>query len=387
MTTAELVSRSTRKLTLLTQRAGLQSSVEERRRRIETWLATQQYAGDVALVSAARPFADPEEEYDEAIGSRHAKSAGAAVYGLWREVSGRDLQGGLALELGAGSGAVTMGFVQAADGFMTLVTEPSLEFLSMIQRKLSELSTAPGGSVRYATLLGEDVTLLPRNLFDVVYLQACLHHVANWQQLIQDIWDILVPGGVLVFQEPFSEGTYFMALAAEILMEARGIPDADRERLDRMRNSIYLLSDRTVNKDHGEDKHCFYTDETIGIGHEIFGNLRFLRNQSFESISEGMSAGSRVNLGFLTSPQGSASSFTDYCRAFFVQHYGLSSQAMTEFDKVVVPRFVGLDTRYRLGDGPALLAVVVCRKDSSLRTKALKLRKFVAKKVNEGRKS
>ena len=130
----------------LSRRAGLQSSVEDRREVLNAWLAEQKTEGGVALISPARPFADPEEEYDEAIGSRHAASAGAAVYQLWHSTQGGD--GGLALELGAGSGAVTSGFVQAAKGFTTLVTDPSLEFLAMTRRKLSRLPEASGRAVR-----------------------------------------------------------------------------------------------------------------------------------------------------------------------------------------------------------------------------------------------
>jgi ubiquinone/menaquinone biosynthesis C-methylase UbiE len=345
---------------------------------MDGWLAEQRRTDDIAVISPARSFAMSEEDYDEAIGSRQADSAGGTVFDLWRECGGGD--GGLALELGAGSGAVTTGFVQAAEGFTTLVTDPSVEFLSLTRRKLAGLPNTQRCDVRYATLLGEDLRVVPRELVDVVFAQACLHHVADWKQLLRDIKDVLVPGGVLMFQEPFSEGTYFMGLAAEMLLRAQGVPDADRERLEQLRQSIYLLSDRTINKDHGEDKHCFYTDEMIETCQQVFGNVRFLRNQSFESIAAALPT-SRASLDFHSSRQASSASFTEYCRSFFVYHHGLSALAMEEFDRVVVPQFERLDLLYKQGDGPALLAVVLCRKPSSLRAKADKLQQFVTKKV------
>jgi SAM-dependent methyltransferase len=347
---------------------------------VDAWLSGREHIGEIALLSAPRSFAMAEDDYDEAIGSRQADSAGSSVFDLWSELGGRD--GGIALELGAGSGAVTLGFVQSAEGFTTIVTDPSVEFLSLTRRKLSELSSAPGSDVRYATLLGEDLASLPKNLFDVVFAQACLHHVADWKQLLNDIKDVLVPGGVLLFQEPFSEGTYFMGLAAEMLLHTEGVPDQDRERLEHMRQSIYLLSDRGINKDHGEDKHCFYTDDMIKTCQEIFGSVHFLRNQSFESIAAAISP-SGASLDFHSSRQGSGASFTEYCRSFFVHHHKLSERAMEEFDRVVVPQFQRLDLLFRQGDGPALLAVVVCRKQSSLRAKADKLRKYVVKKTTD----
>jgi SAM-dependent methyltransferase len=377
-----VVERSKQNVSHLSRRAGLQSSVEDRRQVLNAWLAERETEGGVALISPARPFADPEEEYDEAIGSRHTATAGGTIHQLWHSIQGG--AGGLALELGAGSGAVTSGFVQAADGFTTLVTDPSLEFLAMTRRKISRLPDVSEDAVRYATLLGEDLALLPKDLFDIVFLQACLHHVADWKKLLQDIKSILTPGGVLMFQEPFSEGTFFMGIAAETLMRAEGVPDDDRDRLERMRQSIYLLSDRTINKDHGEDKHCFYTDDMMETCQQTFGNVRFLRNQSFDSIAA-VRPTTNINVDYLSSRPAAVSSFLDYCRSFFTQHYGLSEEAMVEFDRVVVPRFDRLDALYRQGDGPALLAVVLCRKPSSLRAKAVKLRRFVTEKVTAER--
>jgi SAM-dependent methyltransferase len=375
-----VVERSKQNMAHLSRRAGLQSSVEDRRQVLHAWLAERETQGGVTLISPARSFADSEEEYDEVIGSRNAASAGGAIHQLWHSMQGGT--GGLALELGAGSGAVTSGFVEAAHGFSTLVTDPSLAFLAMTRRKLSRLRHVPEDAVRYATLLGEDLPLLPNDLFDVVFLQACLHHVTDWKKLLRDIRSILTPGGVLLFQEPFSEGTFFMGIAAETLLRAEGVADDDRERLERMLQSIYLLSDRTINKDHGEDKHCFYTDDMIATCQETFGNVRFFRNQSFDSIAAVRPA-TNINADFLSSRPAAIASFLEYCRSFFAQHYGVSEQGMAVFDRVVVPRFEHLDALYRQGDGPALLAVVLCRKPSSFRARAEKLQRFVTKKVTE----
>jgi ubiquinone/menaquinone biosynthesis C-methylase UbiE len=372
-----VVARSKQNIWHLSRRAGLKAPLEDRRQVLDAWLREREMEAGVALISPARAFADAEEDYDEFIGSGDTASAGRAIYELWSMVEGGP--GGLALELGAGSGAVTRGFVQAAGGFTTLITDPSLQFLAMTKRKLTTLHSGAEGTVRYGTLLGEDLGHLPNDLFDIVFAQACLHHVTDWKQLLRDAKSILTPGGVFVFQEPFSEGTYFMGIAAEALMRANGVPDDDRARLEEMRQSIYLLSDRTINKDHGEDKHCFYTDDMIGTCHETFGNVRFLRNQSFDSIAA-WTATSDVDLDYFSGRAGAVSSFLEYCRAFFTQHYGLSEKAMAEFDRVVAPQFEGLDALYRQGDGPAIRAVVLCRKSWSFRTNAERIQRFVARK-------
>ena len=375
-----VVARSKQNIWHLSRRAGLKAPTEERRQELDAWLAERESEGGVSLISPARSFADSEEEYDETIGSGDGASSGRSIYELWNQVAGGT--GGLALELGAGSGAVTNGFVRSAEGFTTLVTDPSLQFLAMTRRKLSGLPDGTGGSVRYGTLFGEDLGHLPNDIFDIVFAQACLHHVTDWKKLLRDARAILAPGGVFVIQEPFSEGTFFMGIAAEALMRSEGVPDDDRERLDKMRQSIYLLSDRTINKDHGEDKHCFYTDDMIESCQETFGNVRFLRNQSFDSIAS-LFETTNVNVDYLSSRAAAISSFLEYCKAFFTQHYGISKQAMVEFDRIVAPQFERLDALYRQGDGPAIRAVVLCRKSSSLRSKAERIQRFVTSRIGE----
>ena len=80
--------------------AGLNSSLKDRRQILDNWLAEREFSGDVALISPARSFAVPEEDYDLAIGSRQADSAGSAVFHLWNELGGGD--GGLASSWGQG---------------------------------------------------------------------------------------------------------------------------------------------------------------------------------------------------------------------------------------------------------------------------------------------
>src|SRR6202035_5465890 len=97
--------------------------------RLDAWLSPFRESNGIRLVSEPRAFADPESEYEEDIGSKTAESAGAGAYRLWRHLSQRD--GGVALEVGAGSGAITLGFVESADGFVSLVTDPSPAFLEI----------------------------------------------------------------------------------------------------------------------------------------------------------------------------------------------------------------------------------------------------------------
>ena len=143
------------------------------RHRLDAWLSSFQVSDGVSLISEPRAFEDAEEDYEADIGSRTGGSAGVGAYRLWRHMSHRDP--GVALEVGAGSGAVTMGFIESADGFLSLVTDPSPAFLKMTERKLLARNL-DHGSVRWATLVGEDLAKFPSELFDLVFLEASLYH-------------------------------------------------------------------------------------------------------------------------------------------------------------------------------------------------------------------
>jgi SAM-dependent methyltransferase len=337
--------------------------------RLDAWLSSFRVTNGIRLISEPRAFADPESEYEDDIGSKTAESAGAGAYRLWQHLSQRD--GGVALEIGAGSGAVTMGFVQSADGFISLVTDPSPAFLEITNRKLSTRQ-GDSGNVRYATLVGEDLHKFPNELFDLVLLQASLHHIWDWKSFLAEVFRVLAPGGVLLFQEPFSEGHLMIALAIEMLLRVDGLGDDDRARLENLRAGSFLLSDRTVDKAHGEDKHCFFTDEVILTCEALFSDVRFLRNQSFESIA------SLGDVGTAFSTAACSASFLDYCRSYFVNHHKVTPEGIALFDQSVTPAFADVERLFSHGDGPAIFAVLACRK-SDLRNWERQMREALAR--------
>jgi SAM-dependent methyltransferase len=336
-------------------RVPVPRQIERAQRRLDEWLSTFPVRDGVSHISAPKSFADPESDYEDDIGSKTAESAGGGAYRLWQHLSQRHC--GVALEVGAGSGAVTLGFVQSATGFVSVVTDPSPAFLEMTHRKLSA-HVGDVSNVRYATLVGEDLHKVPSELFDLVLLQASLHHIWDWRSFLEDVSRVLAPGGVLLFQEPFSEGHLMIALAIEMLLRVDGLGDDDRVRLENLRAVTFLLSDRTVDKAHGEDKHCFFTDEVVLTCEALFSEVVFLRNQSFESIA------TFEDVGAAFSPAASAASFLDYCRSYFIHHHKVTPEGIALFDRSVTPAFADLERLFSHGDGPAIFAVVACRKSN-----------------------
>jgi SAM-dependent methyltransferase len=332
---------------------GLRSSrIDDPMQRLDAWLSGFPSRDGIVAISEPRAFAISEAEYEVDIGSGTGASAGVGAHRLWRFLAPG--VGGTALEIGAGSGAITFGFVSAAEGTATLVTDPSSAFLAITERKLKTIGKSR--CLRYATLVGEDLHRLPSEQFDLVLLQAALHHISDWKPFLQEVARVLIPGGVLLFQEPFSEGYLMMGMAARLLLEVEQLDNDDRIRLENLCQSIFLLSDRTIDKSHGEDKHCFFTDEMVLTCRAIFSDVYFLRNQSFDSIS---------NLGDIAaalSTEYMSASFLEYCRSFFSQHHKVSPKGLALFDERVAPAFADIERLFGHGDGPALFSVVACRK-------------------------
>jgi hypothetical protein len=151
-----------------------------------------------------------------------------------------------------------------------------------------------------------------------------------------------------------------MALAVEFMLRMDGaaltLSSDDRRRIVGMRDAMLMQSNRCLDKTRHEDKHCFYTDEIMAVCGKEFGSVHFLRNQSFDSISDLKAIDEVVAL------RSTRSSITDYLRSFMVHHHLVSADGARTYDKHVAPALRPVDALYRQGDGPAMFAVVVCVK-------------------------
>jgi SAM-dependent methyltransferase len=323
---------------------------------LSRWIAGTPALGRFRLFSAPVAFEMPEEEYERRIGARHGGGEGEAVFRLFRHLGG-DTRGA-ALELGCGGGAATVGFVGAAHEMEIIVTDPSPAFLRIVEEKLRRAERARAG-ITLGTLSAEELGRLPRGTLDLVFLQACLHHVLDPRRFLEDAAAALKPGGVLIFEEPFAEGYLMLAMAAELLLaldrKAVTLRGADRDRLRGMLDGIYFQCDRTRRKDEAEDKHCFLTDDLLSACWRTFADVHFFRNQSFASIAQ---LSEVADASLAASCRGS---LVDYARAFMVHHHLVSEPAVRAFDGHVAPALARVDRLFRNGDGPTMFATVACK--------------------------
>ena len=97
------------------------------------------------------------------------------------------------LEIGAGSGAMAAGLMDAAPNLRMTVTDYDDAMVAATQRLL--VTAGKHAAVRRA-----DATALPfvDDSFDIVLSVLMLHHVVDWERALAEAARVLRPGGVLV---------------------------------------------------------------------------------------------------------------------------------------------------------------------------------------------
>jgi ubiquinone/menaquinone biosynthesis C-methylase UbiE/uncharacterized protein YbaR (Trm112 family) len=133
----------------------------------------------------------------------------------WAEVL-RDLEatGGDLLEIGSGTGALTLGLLEQGVARSLVASDISMKF--MLGLKAMAAGPAPVEMVvcdaNRLNFRGES--------FDVVVGRSILHHLVGYEETLRQVWRMLRPGGVGVFYEPILQGKVIPALYARLAFEA-----------------------------------------------------------------------------------------------------------------------------------------------------------------------
>jgi ubiquinone/menaquinone biosynthesis C-methylase UbiE len=318
------------------------------------WLAGLPRQDGFVCISDARRFAHDEAKYDEQYASDPGNmQVGLGLLALLR-CCGADTSGP-ALEIGCGTGLLSLGLAVQSPYPLTILTDPSPAFLRITRDKITKAGVSPD-RLCCAVLKGEEVDRLPAQSLSLIVLRSTLHHILDVDQFIANAARALKPGGVLTFEEPCLEGYLLMGAMVQFLpvaAAAAGKPlTASQERtVDLFVRSMAYYSRRDLDKTKAEDKHLFRVDEIMKCGERNGLTVEFRANQAYESfVGGGAGTGPRPisYLGFMRG-------YLKYCMSW-------DEPLMAAFDELM-PRHCKVVEEASMGSwGPYLHGVFVCRK-------------------------
>jgi SAM-dependent methyltransferase len=124
--------------------------------------------------------------------------ASRALFLHLKEASGGAIKDnlGVVLEVGAGTGLLTLGMLSEGHFGRAIVTDISPQMLALCKQRLGSAK-----NVMFATYGGRE-KIFAEESFDLCIAHSVLHHVADYQTLLADMAKALKPRGVAVFVEP-----------------------------------------------------------------------------------------------------------------------------------------------------------------------------------------
>jgi SAM-dependent methyltransferase len=247
----------------------------------QRFLDTSPRGSDGALlISPHRKYLHDEEGYDEQYQiSPYDYLAGQGLKALVSDLS-IDTSHPI-LELGCGSGRLSVGLVKSFDPTKILVTDASSIFLDISRRKFQNngLMVPHLGLLRF-----EDIELLPERAFSLVVLRSALHHVNDYPEFIAAASRKLVSGGAMIFQEPLYEGLFLLGLIGKFLQGQTKDEEIRRDlKLLAEVMSFYCRTD--LDKSASEDKFVFKLHDILEAANHAGLQTKYYPNKSLESFA------------------------------------------------------------------------------------------------------
>lgn len=330
--------------------------------KVSRWLTKRSLVDGLYAVSPDRPFAHDEEAYDE----QYALAAddlrlGSGLMNLLRQ-RGADMSSPC-LEIGCGTGALTLGLAAAEEYPFVVATDMSSSFLRIVQRKAQNLGVTPD-RLRLALYDSDSPETIPPPAvaFSLIALRAVLHHVLEPEAFIRDMAALLKPGGFLVMHEPCREGMMMLGLLARIYglsllrasMRNGSIADTEDWQAKRaaalnVERAMMSYSRRDIDKSSMEDKHLFLPEEVTRWAQNAGLDAEFLPNQEFFQFHD-------------ADKEPGEFSVRHYISAYLHYCMGLDKKVEAEFSRAVAPYALYMDQCSQGGPAPAFHGIFLLRK-------------------------
>jgi SAM-dependent methyltransferase len=245
----------------------------------------------IFVISQPRFFQHPEEAYDaqfgiDTVALQYFREEGNALLNLCEEFS-NDLSKPV-LEIGCGTGRLSLSLALPGRLREILITDPSPAFCRITAGKLSRIATL-ATNTRIAILTAEDVDRLPKSAFSMIVLRSTLHHILDVGRFFFACADLLAPGGLLLFEEPCYEGYVLMGAMTQFMpdiLKGHGVVLSDKHLADiqQFTDTMRFYARRDIDKSECEDKHLFRADDLMRICQECGLRLELFPNRVFADI-------------------------------------------------------------------------------------------------------
>ena len=261
---------------------------------LQEFLLTKPVVNGAFEISAARAYMHDEADYDRQYGgNRFSAEQLTREGGYFMDICRRHgfPAGAPILEIGCGTGRISMGLALQPDMGHLLLTDPSPAFCGIARKKLEELPVL-AAQVDFGILQAEDVALLPPGSVSMILLRSVLHHIADVDGFLRGCAAVLPPGGLLVCEEPYYDGYLMMGFLGQFIEDALAgsgyvCTAEERQLIAYFVATMQFYSRRDVDKSQAEDKHLFRPDELMVTGRGMDLELTHYPNWRFTMSPEG----------------------------------------------------------------------------------------------------
>ncbi len=184
------------------------------------------------------------------------------------------------LELGCGFGSATIPILQLFPNARLIASELSVPMLSILKEIIAK--QVVGKNYALMQLNAEELDFVPNSL-DMVIGAAILHHLFTPENVIEQCYKVLKPGGIAIFFEPFEAGYAILRLIYKSILrenEFRWRNKLDRSQINYLKNCVEVWR-QMQNPDKmspffaGVDDKCLFTRQFFGRLVEKYGYKKF----------------------------------------------------------------------------------------------------------------